>query len=126
MSKASERQAAFVEHVRRVVSDAHAAADKASEAFAATAKRSPEGHILDASGGARIEVYKPSYRLREALKTLGITHGSFNGSWVIRGKWMSISDQSVTLEETGARAACEVFRKAFAGDGEFYAKSYLS
>lgn len=126
MSKASERQAAFVEEVKRVVQDAHAAADAASTAFAATAKRSPEGHIADACGGAMIKVFKPTYRFREALKSLGLTDGSYGGGWTIRGTWTAVADQSVTLEEKGAQAACEVFRKAFADDGEFYASSYLS
>lgn len=126
MSKASERQAAFVEEVKRVVAEAHEAAKTASAAFAATAERHPQGYIADLCGGASITVYKVSYRLREALKTLGLTQGSYNGGWHISGRWTDISDQSVTLEMTGAEAARDVLRAAFPDDGEFYATSYLS
>lgn len=125
MSKASERQAAFVSEVSQVVERARTAAHEVSAVFAAGAKRTAEGYIADSCGGAMLKVSKPSYRLREALKTLGLTDGGYGGSWNVRGNWSAIPDQSVTLEETGAKAAAAVLSAAFPDDGDFRASSYI-
>jgi hypothetical protein len=128
MTKAAEKLAenvAFAARVAAVLKEAHAVADTASAAWAATARRTKEGRILDSCGGAMLVVYKPSHRLRTALAATEEIQSGHRGGWIISHQWTAIREQSATLEETGCQAACDVFRKAFPDDGNFYASTYI-
>jgi hypothetical protein len=116
----------FLAHVKATLDEAHEAASKVAEKFMKTAKRAPDGHISDLCDGAWVVVYKPSHRLRTALKSLGEIEKGYRGAWGISQFRTYAKTQSVTAHERACEAARGVLKNAFPDDGEFYVKSYLS
>ena len=116
----------FFTHVKATLDEAHRAAAKAAEEFMRTSKRTPDGHIADYCGGAWVVVYKPSYRLRTTLKSLGEIERGHQGAWEVSRFFKHANTQSVTAHEEACRAACGVLRERLSGEGEFFAKSYLT
>jgi hypothetical protein len=116
MSKATERKAASEAVLKKVQSalvEAHAAADRAAEEFFKTARRVPDGHVLDSCGFAVATVYKPGYHFRTALNRLGEIRKLYRGRWFISNFGGHIRDQSITLHQMACQAACDVLSKHF-------------
>jgi hypothetical protein len=76
-------------------------------------------------GGASVIVYKPSYRLRTALKGLGEIEKGYKGAWDISNFSKHVTEQSMTAHETACQAACHVLRARWQGEGEFFMRSYI-
>ena len=111
--------------VRAALDEAHAAATQAFLDFKKTAKIAPEGHIIDACGFADVVVFKPSYRLRATLKALGEIEQGYKGAWSVSHFTRNVTEQSITAHEVACRAASEVLRRRFPGEGEFFATSRM-
>ena len=117
--------AAYLVLVRDALETAHAAASAAFLEFAKTAERTPEGRIVDVFGGAWVIVYKPSYRFRSALKTLGEIERGDGGAWIFSnfGRHV-VKEQSVMAHRIACEAACAILRRSFPDDGEFFTHSF--
>ncbi len=115
----------YTAYVKSVLAEAHAAATAAAAKFIKSAKRTPKGHVADLCGSGTVVVYKPSYRLRETLKALGEVTRDYDGAWHISNFCSQIGSQSVTAHEKACTASCEVVKRAFPGEGEFYARSRI-
>jgi hypothetical protein len=109
--------------VRAALTDAHAAAAAAFAEFMKTAPLHPEGYVNDVCGSATVVVYNPSYRLRNALKALNEVRQDHERGWWISDFSRNVRSQSKTANETACRAARDVLREAFVGEGEFYVKN---
>jgi hypothetical protein len=116
----------FLAHVKAALDEAHGAAAAAAQSFMKSAKRTPEGHIADYCGGAWVGVYKPSYKLRTALKSLGEIERGDQGAWEISQFSKHADTQSVTAHAEACRAACGVLRERLGDEGEFFARSYVT
>lgn len=128
MSKAAEKaaeKAAYEARVKAALEEAHVAAEDAYREFRATAKLSPEGHILDSCGGASIVIYKPSYRFRTTMVALDAMSRGYNGGWRIGGFTRTVNDQSITASERACDAAVKVLEKHFPEEPPFYMTSYI-
>jgi hypothetical protein len=110
---------------KAALDEAHAAATKAFLDFKKTAKIAKEGYIIDSCGYADVVVYKPSYRLRTTLKALGEIEKSHGGAWSVSNFTKSVKEQSITANEVACQAACEVLKRRFPGEGEFFATSRM-
>lgn len=78
LKKAEAEQ--FAARVRATLERAHAAAAQAAGDYVKTARMSAEGLVIDSCGGASVVVYKPSYRLRKTLETLGEIERGYRGA----------------------------------------------
>ncbi len=116
----------FTSYVEAMLADAHRAALEAAKDFLKTAKRTPDGHAEDLCGRATVVVYKPSYRLRETLKTLGEVQRDYDGAWWISDFSHNVPSQSVTAHERACAAARDVFVRAFPGEGQFSSKTFIN
>jgi hypothetical protein len=102
---------------------AHAAAAAAFANFMKTAELSPEGLVIDVCGWATVVVFKPSYRFREGMKTLGEIERDYVGAWHISNFYKHVNQQSVTAHRITCEAACVIFKRHCPGEGEFFATS---
>ena len=102
----SRKEAAkkFIAHVNVVLDEAQAAAAAAFSNFVATANLDKTGHPIDSMGSGDIIVFKPSYRLREALKALGEVQRDNDGAWWI-SNFRKYGNQSLTAAEKTCEAA---------------------
>ncbi len=116
----------YTAYVKSVLAEAHAAAGEAAAKYIKSANRTPDGHVADLCGGGTVVVYKPSYRLRETLKALEEVTRDYDGAWHISNFYSQVSSQSVIAHEKACGAACEVFRRRFPDEGEFFARTYLT
>ena len=122
--KAAEK-AAFHQRVEAALERAHAAAEGAYEAFARTAQRNDYGLIIDSCGWAHVIMFNPSRRLQDALKALGETERTFNGTWYVSRFPREADTQSVTAYEVACRAACEVLKQELADEGSFHVQTRI-
>lgn len=128
MSKAAEKaaeKAAYEIRVKDALAEAHVAAEAAYKDFRASAKLSPEGHILDSCGGASLIVFKPSHRFRTTMTSLNAMSRGYNGAWRIGGFTRSVNDQSITASERACEAAAKVLQGHFPEEPTIYVKSYI-
>lgn len=128
MTKAAERaaeKAAYEKHVKDALAEAHKAAEDAYLAFKATAKKSPEGHILDSCGSASVVIFKPSHRFRTTLLGMDAISRGYKGAWTVGGFTRSVNDQSITASEKACEAAVKVLEAQFPEEPPFYVRSYL-
>jgi hypothetical protein len=123
-TKAQERAAEYKQRVTAALEEANDAGNAAATAYIKTAKKTPEGLVLDACGYGSIVLYKPSYPLREALKTVGAVT-NYSGGWHFNNCPLSTGSQSITVNEKAAQAACEVLKRHFPKEGEFFATSRM-
>lgn len=129
VSKAEQKRiekAAYRAKVVEALAKAHEAAQGAYNQFAATAKRSDDGHIADACGGAYVVVFKPSYAFRTTLQDLGEIESGYRGAWSISSFTRAVRDQSVTASEVAANAARDVLKAYFPEEQSIYTHSYLT
>jgi hypothetical protein len=114
----------FLAYVKSAIDEAHMAAAKAANEFVASIKLDKDGMVADICGSASVLVYKPSYRLREALKQLDEVQKWHGGGWNISHFWKdvpSVACQSITAHERACGAARKIFEARFPGEGEFFA-----
>ena len=116
----------FTAYVKSVLAEAHAAATAAAAEFIKSAKRTPDGQVADLCGNGTVFVFKPSYRLRETLKALGEVTRDYDGAWHISNFSSRVGSQSVTAHEKACAASCEVLKRAFPGEGEFFARARIN
>jgi hypothetical protein len=122
--KKAAASAAYLDSVKGALEAGHAAAWTAYAEFAKTAERTPEGRIADVLGAAWVSVYKPSYRLRAALKALGEVETDGRGTWIVSNFDKHANEQSVTAHRIACEAACAILKERFPDDGEFLTHSY--
>jgi len=86
----------FVERVRRVLDEAHAAAAQSARDYLATATKNPQGHLLEPCGFAhlilhsvRSELFDALLKLDEAKVFLGI------GCWVSNFQSTQLSKECI-------------------------------
>jgi hypothetical protein len=128
LTKAAEKAAEKVAYEKRVkdaLAEAHKAAEDAYLAFKSTAKKAPEGHILDSCGGASVIIYKPSHRFRTTLSGMDAISRGYKGAWTVGGFTRSVNDQSITASEHACDAAAKVLEKHFPEEPTFYMRSYI-
>jgi hypothetical protein len=111
----------FTAQVRSVLDEAHAAAAAARDEYLRAAKLDPHGHPIDSMGSGDLIVFKPSRRLREALKALGEITKDTDGRWWI-ANFRVYGVQSLTAAERTCEAARAVLMRAFPADGDFRAQ----
>lgn len=117
----------FAEDAADAIAEARAAAKSAYDAFVAQAKRTPQGHIADASGSAYVVVHGLSSRLRRAWQASGEVERTDRGAWAVSNFTLGIvQEQSITAHEVACEAARTVLRQRFPDDGSFFVKSYMS
>lgn len=114
----------FMERLQTALAAARVDAESAAAAFAASAERTPDGHIRDSAGFASVYVRKPSYRLRECLKSLGLTQSGNGGVWSLKRWWDMPNDQSISLAEAGAKAASEALASSLPEDDGIWGYDY--
>jgi len=118
-------KAAYKAKVIAALREAHSAASAAYEAFASSAKRTADGHITDACGGAYVIVFKPSYAFRTTLAELGEIEPGHRGAWSVSHFTRCVRDQSITASEVAANAARDVLKAHFPEEEGIYARSYI-
>lgn len=114
---------AYLGRVKSALDEAHIAARAAFESFKKTAELTPDGHIVDVFGSASVVVYKPSYKLRTALKSMNEVMHDYNGAWHISNFTKRVTSQSVTAQRIACEAACAVLERHFPNEGEFITQS---
>ena len=125
-AKQAERDA-YAAHVRSALEDAHLAAEAAFARFMQSAPLTPDGFVGDLCGGAMVGVYKPSYRLRTTLQAIGEIEKDYKGAWYISNfSRHVIRQQSITAHEETCRAACAVLQERLSGEGQFFARRYMT
>lgn len=108
--------------------EAREAAKDAAEHSVANSKISADGFVVDSCGGAMLVVYKPSYKLRKTLTEMDEIRPGYKGAWSISrfsGGIPSAGGQSYSVHKAAYDAACEVFKKNFPGEGDFYCHAYV-
>lgn len=126
MTKKAVERTEFRERVESVLSEAREASRRASNEYAAKAKRSADGHFTDTCGSATLWVYKPSYRLREALKQVNAIDRWLNGQWEIKADVVEDRKaQGITIREIACKAALAVFEREFPDEGKYSIHSWI-
>ena len=101
-----------------MIAEAQRAADKAAEAFLATARRTKDGHVADVAGWAHLTVHNSQSPLVSALLELNAVHA-------IPGKGYYFPDlgglgwgdeQALSVAEAAVKAAKAVFERHFPDD----------
>jgi hypothetical protein len=112
-SKRMAERKAYVARVEATIAKAEAAGQQASDEFILTAQKTAAGDVVDLGGNALLTIHSPSYRFREALKSLGQIDTSIQGIWYLYRMQLGVNSRSVQAHEAAARAACEVLRREF-------------
>lgn len=122
-AKAGQHEA-LVAKLRDVLAQADASAAAAVTEKTKNWRRNPNGMLADTCGWAYIQVYKPGYRFREALKALNAKARWSGGYWSIPGPSDTGAGQSISASEIACKAACEVLRQHLPEE-EFSVSSYV-
>ena len=125
VNSTNKDKAEFQERVSVVLHEAREASRCASSKFATSTKEA----FIETSGSAVLWIYKPSYRLREALKKLNAIDRWMDGQWAIKAdvieeKFKPLS--GATLREVACRAALEVFEREFPDEGRYSIRSWIN
>jgi hypothetical protein len=118
--------AAYCLRVQSALKKAHDAATQAGESFIASAAKSSDGQVRDASGGASVIIRKPSHRFRKTLESLGEISSGDGGAWLVSHFTKNVNSQSAQANEKAAKAACDILEREFPEEPPFYVHSYLS
>ena len=104
-----------LDKLRRVLSEAKDAADKAMRKAWEEAHKGPDGHIRDVVGWTRLSVHDAQSPLVSALLELGEASPLGGGGYFISDIPAGCKelDQALCLEESAARAAKEVFEEHY-------------
>jgi hypothetical protein len=128
LSKKAQKEAdqeAYTAKVRKALQDAHEAARNAADTYIASAKKTPDGHVIDTCGVGNITIFKPSYRFRETLKAMGEISSGYRGAWHISHFSRNVHSQSITAHEVAMNAARDVLQREFPEEPAFYPSVYM-
>jgi hypothetical protein len=81
--------------------------------------------VADLCGSAEVIVYKPSYRLRTALKSINEIERADGGAWYVSNFTRTVNQQAITARRSACEAAKIVLVRHFPGEGDFFAKSRI-
>ncbi len=117
---------AYLRRVQTVLEEAHRAAVAAfAEFIEASPLAATDGRMTDLCGSADVIVYKPSCRLRAALKAINEIQRADGGAWCVSNFSRAVNQQGVTARRTACEAARAVLVQHFPGEGDFYAKGVV-
>jgi hypothetical protein len=116
MSGPSDRISDFRDRLATALAEAKTAGLAASQQFVNRQEIAADGHLGGTAGWAFVEVRRPSYHFREALKYLRPRATGFKGKWTVLGFGREIgiaASQSLSAHEIACEAASAVLRQYF-------------
>lgn len=119
-----EQESAFRQLVESAVAQARSASLEATARFIERCRET--GHVTDGAGMAVLWVYKPTYRLRRALKSQNAIERYHSGYWSIDGVSVAERGWGAALWEVGCEAALKVFELTLPDDGIYSIHSWTN
>jgi hypothetical protein len=116
VSEPSEKVTEFRDRLAKALAEAKIAGLAASDQFVKQQQIAADGHLGGTAGWAFLEVRRPSYHFREALKRQKPGATGFMGKWTVLGFGREIgiaASQSLSANEIACEAAFAVLKRHF-------------